>query len=77
MARTQRGTRDGTGPFEGSYRSRTEGRRVGRRRASDPTRCPYLSGNPDDMQSMFAGLNKTIVGGLVIGGILLYLMRKK
>lgn len=37
MSRTVRGKRDGSGPFKGSFRSRTSS--VGRRRAAG-VRCP-------------------------------------
>jgi len=39
MAKKKRNVRDGTGPYEGSYRRRVEGKTVGRRLASGEI-CP-------------------------------------
>jgi hypothetical protein len=39
MAYTQRGKRDGTGPYKGSARRSVEGKAVGRRKASGQ-KCP-------------------------------------
>ena len=39
MGRFARGVRTGTGPYEGSYRRRVEGRGIGRRRARGEV-CP-------------------------------------
>jgi len=40
MGMNERGKRDGTGPYKGSFRRRGEGRRMGRRRAAGEE-CPW------------------------------------
>ena len=39
MGKTRRGVRDGSGPFKGSYRRKSEGKSIGRRRAAGQ-KCP-------------------------------------
>lgn len=72
MARSKRGTRDGTGPYKESYR-RGSGRSIGRRGGV----CRTGMGADENPQELFAGLNKTVLGALAVGiGVWYFFLRR-